>query len=210
VPTPIDFPGDDVFYRVLGGAPGYLYRPGEAEEMEGPPGSRTAAEPYFEFDPIEDIGRWLTLGHRVRRLRVPTDADVERNSPLSQGGCYRWSASKVELLDVIDIKELARQMALSGRQISSFYVERYEFGPTFSFPPKLQYLSIRECLATTPLVFPTVLYSLDVHDSALCVKSFPSEVKALALSRSLFEGTATLPSNCKVRHIDDCDFTPSA
>lgn len=200
-----DFDHGAVYYRVIGEDSGYLYRTGELEEMTHGHGRLVADCARYEFDGPDLIGKWLSLGRRVRRLRVPPTATVERNRPFSQGGCYTFSASEVELLDIIDYSQLMLEIeaACDDAFIS---LHRIELPPGFRFPKKAWLISLSDVLAVEPLLFPRQLSILRLFDSAICVGRLPNIVDELTANNCLFEGITRLPDARGERQIERCVF----
>lgn len=185
----MEFDHDQVYYRVLGGPhPYYAYTKGEPEQMANGQGRLTSAEPVYQFELLEKIGNWLFLGDRVRRLRVPRSARVVKNRPMSQGGCYSFSADQVELLDIIDFATLMELLDASPDPARILNIERYEIPAGFAFPRGLEILILDRCLSVTPLAFPDGLHRLALWRCALAVDRWPANVELFEALECAFEG----------------------
>lgn len=57
--APESFDHERIYYRVVGDDKGYVYNHGEPAIIADGRGLVTAKEPYFEFDPLERVGRWF-------------------------------------------------------------------------------------------------------------------------------------------------------
>lgn len=200
-----DFDFDRVYYRVIGTRPGYMYNQGEPEQIADGAGLVTHDRPYFEFESLAGVGTWMHLGARIRRLRIPRDAVVVRNRPYSQGGCYAWSADRVELLDTLDHAALIREMVDTGTEPHALDLEDLEIPADFRLPIAVGLLFIRDCLACEPLTLPERAYRLDIRDSALRVARFPTELEHFDAHDSLFEDVDG-PPPARWSHVERCTF----
>lgn len=183
------FDHSQIYYRVLGGPhPYYAYTEGEPEQMANGRGRLASAEPVYQFERLEKIGQWLFLGDRVRRLRVPRTARVIENRPMSQGGCYSFSADQVELLDELDFATLMKLLDASPSPARLLHIERYELPAGFAFPRGLSIVILDRCLSVTPLAFPDGLHRLALWGCALVVGRWPAAVESFEASKCVFEG----------------------
>ncbi len=195
------------YSRVLAERPGYAYRPGEPEILAAGAGLATAPRPHFEFDPLETIGQWLFLGGRVRRLRVAPDAIVERNTPMSQGGCHRWSADRIELLEILDLAALMPEFDRAGVTPEFLHIAHYELPPRFQFPTRARSILLTHCLACDPLELPRELERLEIWSCALHVGSWPVKLTSFTAGSSMFTGAAGPPAGAGRIDVNDCSFS---
>ena len=203
------FDFDRTYYRVLGTRPGYIYNQDEPTIVATAQGLVTDARPIFEFDDLDDVGRWLFLGDRVRRLRVPREAMVVRNRPMSQGGCHTWSADRIELLEIVDIAGLMQEYRAAEVEPWVLHLDAYEFPAGFRFPTGVDFLLLEGCLACAPLELPARLERLSVSGSALRIDALPPTLAAFEARDSLFEGLAGPPSAAARVHVGRCVFVPT-
>lgn len=203
------FDFDRIYYRVLGTRPGYIYNQDEPTIVAAGQGLVTAARPIFEFDDLDDVGRWLFLGDRVRRLRVPREATVVRNRPMSQGGCYTWSADRIELLEIVDIAGLMQEYRAAEVEPWVLHIAAYEFPEGFRFPASVRRLIFTGCLACAPLGLPAAVEQLSVWGSALRIEALPPTLGSFEARDSLFEGLAGPPSSAASVDVEGCVFVPA-
>lgn len=200
------FDFDRAYYRVIGTRDGYIYNAGEDAVIASESGLVTHARPYFEFEDLKGVGSWLHLGDRVRRLRVPRGATVVINRPFSQGGCYTWSADRVELLDVLDRTALIQEMAEAGAEPSCLFLHEYEFPAGFRFPARVGTLILRGCLACEPLEFPASVFRLAIWGSLVRGGRFPREIELFEAIDSDFEDLEPPALDPSRVHVDGCTF----
>jgi hypothetical protein len=163
----MSFDYNAIYYRVVGteGRSGYYYDDEEMQEMETSKGLLTAAHPKYEFDSIARIGSWLHLGRAVQQLRIPPTATVITNNPLSQGGCYTWSASSVELLGIISFAELMQSIEAAGvGNHATIVLEQYEFPKPFTFPRSLRSIVLDQCTLHTAIRYPQQLKRMSLSN----------------------------------------------
>lgn len=202
------FDHDGVYYRAVGeGVKDYGYRAGEPERMATGRGLVRAESPYFEFDPADRIGARLYLGRQVRRLRVPPDAVVARNVPMSQGGCYTFSADRVELLEIVEFAELMRELDRAGVEAGIVHLARHELPAGFRFPARSTGVILDGCLACDPLDFPAALAHLACWRSALRVGRLPARLDRFEAIQSVFEGLRGPPAAASSQ-VEGCAFFP--
>ncbi|MFT3764125.1 MAG: hypothetical protein QM820_01190 [Minicystis sp.] len=203
----LSFDHDRVYYRVVGPPEhrGYIYRSGEMERIATGEGLLVAEAPFFELGTIEDAGYWLFLGDRVRRLRIPMDANVVKNVSMSQGGCYPWSTDRVEVLGEIDVAGLVRDMDRTRRRIRWLHLEGLDLPAGFAFPRRAERIYLDRCRAAHPITFPATLRSLMIRGCALRVASLPADLDELHASDSTFEGLTELPP-VERGEVRDCVF----
>lgn len=179
----LDFDFDALYYRVLGKDDGYIFRAGEPEAIAADPPAHE--RPYYEFDDLESLGSWLFLGDRVLVLRVPRGARVEENRPMSQGGCMKYSASRIERVGVLSLAELMRTYDAAGVRPRGLHLARQRLGDDLRLPAcgadglnlshcsgsvDLSGVSWRVCLWKSPidvLAWPAALTELSVSDGEL-------------------------------------------
>ena len=205
-PAPGSFDFDRVYYRVIGTRDGYIYNSGEPEIIAGGAGLVTYRRPYFEFDDLEGIGSWLYLGEQIRRIRVPRDAAVVVNQPMSQGGCYRWSADRIELLDVIDRAALIREMVEADAAPHNLHFSGEELPAGLRLPRRVGCLAFVGCLSCAPLELPREVFWLRVEDSALRIGRYPETLEMLDAVDSLFEDVDGPPAASGPTRVERCTF----
>lgn len=138
-----DFDHDALYYRILGAGDGYIFRTDEPAEIAGTP--KIHDRPFYEFDDLRTIGGWLHLGDRVLVLKIPRDAIVEENSPMSQGGCMAYSTSTFERVGVITFAELMRTYDAAGMRPGGIHLQRQHF-TDFTLPARgVKRLNLDHC-----------------------------------------------------------------
>lgn len=206
-PPPFDH--ERIYYRVVGDekASGYSYSRGEAAIMATGEGVVIASQPLFEFDDLERVGRWLHLGTSIRRLRIPTEAQVVRSRPMSQGGCYTYRADRVELLEILP-DYVALMQAYDATQTTAHILnfQGYTFPSNFQFPKRVRILTLQACLAVDTLHLPNGLERLSIFDSALRIGRVPPISGEISLWNSFFEGIAATVFMGTEVQIQGCSF----
>lgn len=138
-----DFDHDALYYRILGAGDGYMFRTGEPAEIAGTP--KVHDRPFYEFDDLRTIGDWLHLGDRVLVLKIPRDAIVEENTPMSQGGCMAYSSSAVEPVGVLSFADLMRTYDAAEMRPGGIHLQRQQFAD-FALPVRgVKRLNLDHC-----------------------------------------------------------------
>lgn len=197
------------YYRVIGDekASGYCYSQGEPAIMATGEGLCVASQPLFEFDELEWVGRWLHLGQKIRRLRIPPEAQVVRSRPMSQGGCYMWRADRVELLDILpDYAALMPVYDATQTTARVLNFQDYLFPSDFRFPKRVHILNLQNCLAVETLHLPDGLERLSIFDSALRIGRLPPVSGGISLWNCFFEGIAATDFKGDDVQMQGCSF----
>lgn len=138
-----DFDHDALYYRILGTGDGYMFRTDEPAEIAANP--KVHDRPFYEFDDLRTIGDWLFLGDRVLVLKIPPDAIVEENTPMSQGGCMAYSSSAVEPVGVLSFADLMRTYDAAEMRPGGIHLRRQQFAD-FALPVRgVKRLNLDHC-----------------------------------------------------------------
>lgn len=197
-----DFDHDALYYRVLGDGGDYVHRDREPEQIAGDAPAHD--HPFYEFDDLRRVGRWLFLGDRVLVLRVPPDAQVEENHPMSQGGCMAYSASRIEKLGVLSMAELMRTYDAAGLRPSTLHLAHQTFDDALTLPARgVEGLYLDHCRGHVDLSH--VRETLSLFRCDLEVQRLPGRLSTLRAVDCRFTGVADLPA-AEQRTVKNCTF----
>lgn len=127
--------------------------------------------------------------------------------PMSQGGCYRWSADRVELLEVLEFPALMRAYDLAETCAEVLHFGDYEFPAEFRFPTRVRSIRLDDCLACDRLDFPAELERLALWDCAIRVGRMPATLEFFAARNTMFTGLAASPPGAARLDVSDCSFS---
>lgn len=195
-----DFDHDARYYRILGSGDGYIYRTDEPEQILT--GAVAHDHPYYEFDDLASIGSWLFLGDRVLVLKVPRDALVEHNTPMSQGGCMAYSASRIEPLAIISFAELMQTYDAADHRPGSLHLARQTLADDLLKLPArgADWLNLSHCTGSVDLS--RVTGRICLWQCTLDVTRWPEHVGELSVTHGTLRGRLPRSRNLSISHVD--------